>query len=164
VGSPQWARMSRTVGPSVMKAMIRMAAPPREHTSGKASQMRASEQRERRSGRRHSPPGCGRAGTTPPRAERAARQHPAGRRRVPGSSAGAWAPASSDPPHFPPVRARQDVLRCSGSRRRTHVVRPRRVRPQPRQHTQLQRWSSIGSGPRHRTSADPVIGRARRCR
>ena len=37
VGSPRWLRMSRTVGPSVMKAMILIAAPQRGQTSGKTS-------------------------------------------------------------------------------------------------------------------------------
>ena len=42
VGSPTWRRMSRMVDGSVMKAMIRISAPQREHTSGNASCIRAS--------------------------------------------------------------------------------------------------------------------------
>lgn len=42
VSSPRWTMMSRTVGPSVMKAMMRIAPPQWGHTSGKTSQMRAS--------------------------------------------------------------------------------------------------------------------------
>ena len=42
VGSPRWSRMSRTVGPLVMKAMILIAPPQPGHSSGKTSSMRAS--------------------------------------------------------------------------------------------------------------------------
>jgi len=37
VGSPRWPRMSRTAGPSVMKAMILIAPPQPGQTSGKTS-------------------------------------------------------------------------------------------------------------------------------
>ena len=37
VGSPRWARMSRTVGPSVMKAMMCIAPPQAGQTSGKTA-------------------------------------------------------------------------------------------------------------------------------
>ena len=40
VGSPRWARMSRTVERSVMKAMIRISAPQCGHSSGKTSSHR----------------------------------------------------------------------------------------------------------------------------
>ena len=40
VGSPRWPRMSRTVGASVMQAMIRISAPQSGHSSGKTSSHR----------------------------------------------------------------------------------------------------------------------------
>jgi len=42
IGAPRWPRIARTVGLSVMKAMMRISAPHRVHIGGKNSSMWAS--------------------------------------------------------------------------------------------------------------------------
>ena len=141
VGSPRWVRIRCTGGLGARKAMLRMSAPPLEHTSGSDANSRASSiaQRER-AGERALGAGTpgGKAGGP---SQHPCRDRALGKDRKPclAPATSAWCaaigPCSPCPEHseasiafFAPRPAQSQGRDCSGSLQKVPPFQPKRCR------------------------------------